>query len=52
MGRLTIAGEQEPVVITASQTPLAITASQRYIQTLTKLIYEGIDLWDESKLTG
>lgn len=52
MDRLTVAGEQEPVVIAATQTTLAITASQHYIQTLTQLIYDGIDLWDESELTG
>lgn len=52
MDRLTIAGEQEPVVIAATHATLTIAASQHYIQTLTQLIYDGIDLWDESELTG
>lgn len=49
---LAISGDIEPVIITASATTLAIIASPSYIQALTELIYEGIDLWSESELTG
>lgn len=52
MEQLTIGDEIEPVIITASATTLAITASPSYIQALTELIYEGIDLWNESELIG
>lgn len=52
MDRLMICDQREPVVIVGSQATLEITGPADYIQSLTKIIYEGIELWDESELTG
>jgi len=52
MDRLTICDQRQPVVIIGSPTRLEITGPLEYIQSLTRIIYEGIDLWDESELTG
>jgi hypothetical protein len=52
MDRLTICDQREPVVIVGSQTTLEITGPADYIQSVTRIIYEGIDLWDEAELTG
>jgi hypothetical protein len=51
---LTISTERAPVVISAdpSRATLAITASEVYIRLLAQLIYQGIELWDESELVG
>lgn len=52
MHYLTINDQREPVVIEGSPTALTVTGPVDYIQSLTRIIYEGIELWDESELTA
>lgn len=49
---LSLSDQVEPCVITASEARVVIDASPAYIRLLVQLIYQGIDLWDESELIG
>jgi hypothetical protein len=49
---LKIGDEREPVILEVGHSFLALTASPLFLKLFTQLIYQGIDLWDESELTG
>jgi len=52
LDQLIVSELREPFAANVTPTTVTITGPPRYIQLIYQAIIQGIDLWDESELTG